>query len=102
MKLTRVVLEIKNTVLLEDWSQHSLDDDTWAWVGDERGLFIQLSGEEVDTQVAVLASGSGGGDTDNLAGTSLEHQEVTHTDVVARDGNSVGRLLWSSNGWGSG
>lgn len=98
----RVVLEIKNTVLLEDWSQHSLDDDTWAWVGDERGLFIQLSGEEVDTQVTVLASGSGGGDTDNLAGTSLEHQEVTHTDVVARNGNGVGRLLWSSNGWGSG
>lgn len=31
-----VVLEIENTVLLEDWSQHGLDNDAWAWVGDER------------------------------------------------------------------
>jgi len=29
------ILEIKNTVLLEDWAEHGLDDDTWAWVGDE-------------------------------------------------------------------
>lgn len=100
--LTGVVLEIKNTVLLEDGSQHGLNDDAWAWVGNERGLFIQLSGEEIDSQVTVLASSSGGGDTDNLAGTALEHQEITHTDVVARDGNSVGRLLWGSNNWGAG
>lgn len=100
--LTGVVLEIKNTVLLEDWSQHGLNDNAWGWVGNERGLFIQLSGEEVDSQVTVLTSGSGGGDTDNLARTALEHQEITHTDVVARDGNSVGRLLWGSNDWGAG
>ena len=97
-----VVLEIENAVLLEDGSQHGLDDDAWAGVGDERGLFIQLPGEEIDTQVAVLARGSRGGDADNLARTTLEHQEITHTDVVARDGNSVGGLLGGGNGWGAG
>jgi hypothetical protein len=35
MRLTRAVLEIKDTVLLEDWAEHGLDDDAWAWVGDE-------------------------------------------------------------------
>jgi hypothetical protein len=30
-----VILEIENTVLLEDGTQHGLNDDAWAWVGDE-------------------------------------------------------------------
>lgn len=30
------ILEIKNTVLLKDRAEHGLDDDTWAWAGDER------------------------------------------------------------------
>jgi len=51
------ILKIKNTVLLEDWAKHGLNDNTWAWVGDERRLFMQLLGEEVNTQVSVLASG---------------------------------------------
>lgn len=29
------LLEIKDTVLLEDWAEHGLDNNTWAWVGDE-------------------------------------------------------------------
>lgn len=33
--LTSAVLEIKDTVLLEDWTKHGLDDNAWAWVGDE-------------------------------------------------------------------
>jgi hypothetical protein len=33
--LTSAVLEIEDTVLLEDWTKHGLDDNTWAWVGDE-------------------------------------------------------------------
>lgn len=28
-------LKIKDSVLLEDRTEHGLDDDTWAWVGDE-------------------------------------------------------------------
>jgi len=35
MRHTAAVLEIKDTVLLEDWAQHGLDDDAGAWVGDE-------------------------------------------------------------------
>lgn len=81
------ILEIENTVLLEDRAEHGLDDDTWGWVGDERGLFVQLLGEEVDTQVAVLTSGRGGGDTDDLARTALKDQEITEADVVAWDGD---------------
>lgn len=55
--LTGAILDIKDSVLLEDWAEHSLDNDTWTWVGDERGLLMQLLGEEVNTQVSVLASG---------------------------------------------
>lgn len=29
------ILEIKNSVLLEDGAEHGLDNNTWAWVGDE-------------------------------------------------------------------
>lgn len=97
-----LVMEIEDTVLLEDWTKHGLNDDAWAWVGDEGRLFVQLTSEEVDTQVAVLAGGSGGGDPDNLAGTALEHQEITHTDVVAWDGNGVWWWLRLSSGsWGA-
>jgi hypothetical protein len=102
MLLTSLVMEIEDTVLLEDWTKHGLNDDAWAWVGDEGRLFVQLTSEEVDTQVAVLAGGSRGGDPDNLAGTALEHQEVTHADVVAWDGNGVWWWLrLGSRSWGA-
>ena len=84
------ILEVKDAVLLEDGAKHGLDDDAGGRVGDERGLLVQLLGEEVNTEVAVLASGSRGGDADDLAGAALEHQDVTHADVVARDGDGVG------------
>jgi len=29
------ILEIKDSVLLEDGAEHGLDDNTWAWVRDE-------------------------------------------------------------------
>jgi len=86
------ILDIKNSVLLEDRAEHGLDDDRWAWVGDERRLLMQLSGEEINAQVSVLTSGSRGGDTDHLAWAALEDQEITNTDVVARDGNGVGSI----------
>jgi hypothetical protein len=53
---TCAILKIKDPVLLEDRTQHGLDDDAWAWVGDEGRLLMQLLGEEINTQVAVLAS----------------------------------------------
>lgn len=51
---------------------------------------MQLLGEEVDTEVAVLAGGRRGGDADHLAGTVLEHEEVANADMVAGDGHRVG------------
>lgn len=90
-ELTSASLEVENTVLLEDRAQHGLDDDAGAGVGDEGGLFMQLLGEEVDTQVSVLAGGRRGGDADDLARAALENQEVSNADVVGGDGDSVGR-----------
>jgi hypothetical protein len=90
-RLTSAILEIEDTILLEDRTQHSLDDNTWAWVGDEGRLFMQLLGEEVNPQVSVLASGSRGGDADDLARTTLKDQEVASADVVAWNGDGVGR-----------
>lgn len=84
------VLEVEDAVLLEDGAKHGLDNDAGGGVGDEGRLLVQLLGEEVDTEVTVLASGSRGGDADDLAGAALEHQDVTHADVVAGDGDGVG------------
>jgi len=53
---------------------------------------MQLLGEEVDTQVSVLASGRGGGHADDLARATLEDEEITEADVVAWDGYGIGRV----------
>lgn len=84
------VLDVKHAVLLEDRAEHGLDDNAGGRVGDEGGLLVQLLGEQVNTEIAVLTSGSRGGDADDLAGTALEHQDITQTDVVAGDGDGVG------------
>lgn len=86
------ILDIEDAILLEDRTEHGLDDDGRSRVGDEGGLLVQLLGEEVDTKVAVLAGGRGGRDADDLAGAALEDQEVTQTDVVAGDGDGVGNI----------
>lgn len=86
------VLDVEDTVLLEDRAEHGLDNDAGGRVGDERGLLVELLGEQVDTKVAVLSSGRGGRDADDLAGAALEDQEVTQADVVARDGDGVGGI----------
>jgi len=59
---------------------------------------VQLSGEEINTQVTVLSSGSRGGDADDLARTSLKDQEIAHTDVVAGNGDSERGALWLGAG----
>jgi len=92
------ILEIKNTVLLEDWAQHSLDNHTWGWVGNERGLLMQLLSEEIDTQVSVLTGGGRSRDADNLARTPLENQEIAETDVVSWNSDGI----WDSCGFGAG
>ncbi len=50
---------------------------------------MELLGEEIDTQIAVLARLRGSRDADDLAWTTLQDQEVTDADVVAGDSNRV-------------
>jgi hypothetical protein len=85
-----VLADVENAVLLEDGTEHVLDNDGWRGVGDEAALLVKGLGEEVDTEVAVLASLGAGGDADDLAGTALEDEEVADADVVAWDGDGVG------------
>lgn len=85
-----VITDVEDTVLLEDRAKHVLDDNRGAGVADEGGLLMQLLGEEVNTEVAVLASLSRGGDADDLARTALQDQQVADPDVVAGDGDGVG------------
>jgi hypothetical protein len=85
-----VLTDVKNTVLLEDRTKHVLNNDGRGRVGDEAGLLMELLGEEVNTEVTVLASLGGGGDADDLARAALEDQEIANADVVAGDGDSLG------------
>lgn len=52
------ILKVKNAVLLQNGALHGLDDNTRGGVVDLRRFFMELLGEQVDAQVAVLA-GSG-------------------------------------------
>jgi hypothetical protein len=90
------LLDVQDAVLLEDRAEHGLDDDGGGGVRDGAGLLVELLGEEVDTEVAVLAGGGRGGDADHLAGAVLEDQDVAEADVVAGDGDRVGGRLVSN------
>jgi hypothetical protein len=94
------ILEIENTILLEDGAEHGLDNNARAGVGNEWRLLMQLLGEEINTQVSVLACGRRGGDTDDLAWTTLEDQEIAETDVMAGDSDGVGGVGGLSGGGG--
>jgi hypothetical protein len=95
-----VLTDVKNTVLLEDRAEHVLDNDGGSRVGDEAGLLMELLGEQVNTEVTVLASLGGGGDADDLARTTLKDQEIANADVVAGDGDGVGGRHLACGGWG--
>lgn len=96
------ILHVEDAVLLEDGAEHGLDDDAGGGVGDEAGLLMELLGEEVDTEVAVLAGGSGGGDADHLARAALEDEDVAETDVVAGDGDGLGSRAGAGGASGTG
>lgn len=84
-----VVMDIKDTVGLVDGAKHGLDNHRGRRVGDEARLLMKLTSEEVDTEVAVLAGLRGDRDTDDLARTSLENEEITDTNEVNGDGDAV-------------
>jgi hypothetical protein len=91
-----VLTSLDDLVLLEGWGQHGVEDDRWRWVADNAVLLDELVGEEINTKVSVLTSGSRGGDADDLGWSFLEDDQVTDTKEVAWDGE-VG-LGW----WGDG
>jgi hypothetical protein len=110
-----VIADVDETVLLEDRSEKGVEDDGRRGVRDNTRLLVKLLGEEVNSEVTVLASLSRGGDADDLARAVLEDDEVTNADVVARDGEGgslrsvdrgdglglVGRVLVGGVGDGS-
>lgn len=86
-----ILTDVENAVLFEHRAEHVLHDDRRARVRDEAGLLMELLGEEVNTEVAVLTGLSRRRDADDLARAALKDQEVANADVVARDGDGVGR-----------
>ena len=63
---------------------------------------MQLLGEEVNTEEAVLASGWGGCDLDHLGSTSLKNHDITNAHMVGRDGDRVGNATWCGRHLGTG
>lgn len=51
-----ILSDVEDSVLLEDGSEHALNDNRWLWVALEGALFVKGAGEEVDTKVSVLTS----------------------------------------------
>jgi len=84
-----VTVDVEDTVGLEDGAEHGLDNHGRRRVGDEARLLLQLAGEQVNTEVTVLAGLGGDRDADHLARTALEDQDVADADEVAGDGDSL-------------
>lgn len=84
-----ILSDVEDSVLLEDGSEHALNDDRWLWVALEGALFVKGAGEEVDTKVSVLTSLAGLRDSDDLGWTALEDEEVADSDEVTWDGHSI-------------
>lgn len=59
-------------------------------IGNEAALFLKLAGEEVDTEISVLAGLGRSADADNLARTALKKDDVANPDEVAGNGDSIG------------
>ena len=86
---TVVITEVQDAVGLEDGAEHGLDNHGGRGIGDEAGLLLQLAGEEVDTEVTVLAGLGGDRDADHLARAALKDQDVADADEVAGDGDGL-------------
>lgn len=50
---------------------------------------MELLGEEIDTEVAVLAGLGGRGDADDLARTALKDEKIADADMVAWNGDGI-------------
>ena len=87
---TTIVTNIKNTVLLEHRAEHVLHNHRRLGVGHEAGLLMKLLGEKIHSEIAVLTSLRRRCDTNDLARTTLEDQEIADANMVARDGDGIG------------
>ena len=91
-----VIVQIEDAVLLEDGAEHALNDHTGLGIADEGALLLQLTREEVDTQVAVLAGLGRSRDADDLARTALKDQEISDADEMAGNGDMVAVMSTSA------
>lgn len=73
----------------ETYSEHVLHLNILSGTGDKRALLIQLLGEEINTEIAVLSSLGGGGDANDLARAALEDHNIANADEVGRNGDGV-------------
>lgn len=84
-----ILTNIQNAVGLVDGTEHALDNNAGRRMRDEARLLVQLAGEKVYTEVAVLASLGRDGDADDLAWPTLQDQEITNTDEMAWDSDCL-------------
>lgn len=83
-KLT-VIADINEAVLLEDGAEQRVENHRGRGVRDDARLLVKLLGEQVNTEVTVLAGLGRGGDADDLARAVLEDDKISNADVVAGD-----------------
>lgn len=93
--------DVNDAVFLVDGAEHRVEDDGRRRVRDDARFLVELTGEEINTEVTMLTSGSRGGDADDLAGALLEDDDITDTDVVARDRVGGGIVGSTTAGGGS-
>jgi len=80
-----IITNIQHAVLLEHRAKHVLHNHRRGRVADEAAFLVQLLGEQVDAEVAVLARLRRRRDADYLARAALQDQQVADADVVAWD-----------------
>lgn len=83
-----VLTNVQDTILLEDGALHGLHHHAGGRVADEGTLLVQLTGEQIHAQVAVLAGLGRHADADHLTRTALKEQNVANANKVALDGNA--------------
>ena len=97
-----IVTEVDQAVLLEHGAEERVEDHGRGRMGNNARLLVQLLGEQINTEITVLASLRRGGDADNLARAVLEDNKVTNADVVAGncEGTSLARMYRRDMGRG--
>jgi len=88
-KALAVAAEVDQAVLLEQRTEHVVEDNRGRGMRNHAGLLMEVLGEQVNTKVTMLTGLLASGDFNNLARAVLEDDEVTNTDVVARNAHHV-------------